>query len=76
MNITIKEFNTYQNYAKSYGYEKIVCNFCTSQIIPIEENNFLYLVRCIYCNTSMKLNSFTITNINNCINKIKEQQSN
>lgn len=76
MDISIKEFNTYQNHCKKYNYQKISCTFCASDIIPIEKNEFVESVKCIYCNTIIKLNSQTKTNIKNAIKEIIEKQLN
>jgi len=71
MSITIKEFNTYQNYCKLYDYEKILCSFCYSNIIPIEYEEYMESVKCIYCNTIMTLNIQTINQIKLFIEKLQ-----
>ena len=55
MDITIKEFNTYQNFSIKNGYEKILCPFCYSDILPIEKDEKISSVKCIYCNTVMTI---------------------
>lgn len=76
MNLSIKEFNTYQKYAKQVGYKKILCSFCSSEIIPIEKNETIESVKCIYCNTIMKLSNQTIKDVKTCIIDIIKNQRN